>query len=653
MLLKRLSLQNFQGIQDLSFDFDGSIQTIYGTNATGKTTIYNALTWILFDKSSIGIKGFTPKTNDAKGAYKHNLEHLVEATFLLNSGQILKLKKIYKEVYKKKRGAMAQEFDGHTINYFIDDVPCGTEKEYNRQILSLCNNDIEAMKSVTMIDYFADEISWNKRREILFSICGDIDDMEVIESNVKLFQLKKYLVNDDNLTYKPDEYKKVALAKIKEINKMLNMIPSRIDEVYRLMPKIVEYDIDEIEEQIVILKNRKKQVEIERTQALLNNDSSVLRQSISNLKVQLAQEKAKYTEDNSKVNESLNNYINQIRAVQNEIKVNIQDVSAKIVISNNKLNTLNETREKLLNEYNKLLATYWDTDKEICPTCKQALLYSDIEKLKNDFENNKKISLEKINQKGKTIASKEMILSETENIVELTQQLDELTSKLNNAIENENTLRNNLKEVEPFEKTQKCIMLCKQIQKQEDALESDKSIYEINKMLDTKIKSIESELEKFDMIFAKVELFEQSKKREKELLKEEMELKESFEYYESAINLCELFIKTKASLITKKINDKFDNVRFKLFIEQVNGGLKEDCEVLVKGENNVLVPYQYANTAGKINTGLEIIQLLSKHYNLVMPIFVDNAESVTKLNQMNQQLIRLQVSEEDKILRIV
>jgi len=58
------------------------------------------------------------------------------------------------------------------------------------------------------------------------------------------------------------------------------------------------------------------------------------------------------------------------------------------------------------------------------------------------------------------------------------------------------------------------------------------------------------------------------------------------------------------------------------------------------------------NNAAKINTGLDIIRTLSKHYRFSAPIFVDNAEAVVQLLPIDSQVIRLVVSGEDKTLRV-
>ena len=137
-----------------------------------------------------------------------------------------------------------------------------------------------------------------------------------------------------------------------------------------------------------------------------------------------------------------------------------------------------------------------------------------------------------------------------------------------------------------------------------------------------------------------------------ELEGQEKALSARYEELERGIFLCEQFTKAKVRMLTDRINGKFRSVRFRLFIEQVNGGIKDDCEVLVPSEAGAMVPYRDANNAARINAGLEIIGALSAHWNTSMPVFIDNAESVTRLCGTLTQTIRLVVSEPDKVLRL-
>lgn len=69
--IKSITLRNFKGLRDVSFDFDGRNATIIGDNGTGKTTIFDALTWVLFGKDSHNSTDIDIKTIDATGEPMH------------------------------------------------------------------------------------------------------------------------------------------------------------------------------------------------------------------------------------------------------------------------------------------------------------------------------------------------------------------------------------------------------------------------------------------------------------------------------------------------------------------------------------------------------------------------------------------------------
>ena len=175
MRLNKLVLSNFQGIKSDKFDFDGKNSSIYGDNGTGKTTVFNAITWLLFDKSSTGAKNYSPKTKGANGDL-HYLDHGVEADFVLECGRKLSLKKVLAETYKKKRGSAIEEFTGHEISYYVDGVP-SKEKEYLATLEELLGSS-ERLKMLLMPNYFVEELPWQGRRQILLEMCGDVMDAE-------------------------------------------------------------------------------------------------------------------------------------------------------------------------------------------------------------------------------------------------------------------------------------------------------------------------------------------------------------------------------------------------------------------------------------------------------------------------------------------
>ena len=95
----------------------------------------------------------------------------------------------------------------------------------------------------------------------------------------------------------------------------------------------------------------------------------------------------------------------------------------------------------------------------------------------------------------------------------------------------------------------------------------------------------------------------------------------------------------KYKAIEKQINDKFKTVQIKLFDIPMNGDVKETCKVMVDG-----VEFGAGlNTAASINADLEIKQVFMKHYDIALPVFIDNTESVTSPIELDTQCFFLKV----------
>ena len=97
---------------------------------------------------------------------------------------------------------------------------------------------------------------------------------------------------------------------------------------------------------------------------------------------------------------------------------------------------------------------------------------------------------------------------------------------------------------------------------------------------------------------------------------------------------------------TTMINSKFANVRFKMFNQQLNGGIAETCEMTWDG-----VPYSDLNNGHRIVAGLEVIKALQELYGLAPFLVIDNAESINDYNlpKMQNQVILLKVTDDKKM----
>jgi DNA repair exonuclease SbcCD ATPase subunit len=652
-----MRLENFQGIRHAEFRFDGQNAAIYGDNATGKTTVFNAFTWLLFGKASTGADNFTPKTKTADGD-AHNLEHSAECEMDID-GNVYTLKRVYRETYRKTRGSAEAEFSGHTTDYFINGVP-KKEKEYQRFWEDIFSNE-EMPKLLSMPFYFAETLHWEKRRAILLDICGNVSDAAVMESDSELRKLPE-LAGVLHI----NEYKKVVKATLSEVNRKIQSIPARIDEAQKAIPDTSGLTRFSVDTQIERVRAAIREAEDERAAMKADGGAAAARARIIELNDRIAQARLAYNEQLLSDNAGTYDEIRELRGKLSEAEDRIAERSRVLASAKADVEGIERTRAWIFaehaqrrDEYAHTHAEVFDETDTICRACGQPLQRDKASELRELFNLRKSARLEGLTtemnalvERGKHEASKEMLsiakLSVDDHehaLLEIRIEMEFLTDKL---AQTESKLKDNTAIL--FEATDEYKRLAGEIAavKTEEA-ESAPDTSEI----DERIASRRKDEESLNAAKAALDAEAAQKKRIAELECQEHELGHAYEEAERALYLCDKFSRVKASMLTDKINGRFKTLNFQLFRKNItNGGTEDVCEVLIPSENGNKVPFQYANNAARINAGLEIISVLGKHYGAELPVFVDNAESVTRVIPTDMQLIKLVVSENDKHLRL-
>lgn len=643
MKLISLTLKNFQGVKELTITPNGGDLTVYGDNGTGKTTVFNAFTWLLFDKPSTGAKNFTPKTRTLDGEV-HGLDHTASAV-LEHEGKRISLTKTYREIYKKKRGSIREEFDGHTTEYFVDGVPA-KEKQYADAVGAMWRGDAELAKILTMPEYFSEVLPWEKRRALLLDLCGDVCDGDVFAAEEGLFDLAAAL---DGRTV--EDMMKIQHAKKTAINKRLSELPGRLDEAQRSAEdangidiKALQKALDEIEEE--------KRVLLEERAVVSNTATEEKRKELSALEVEMSEASAAYR--TACIEQAAG--VREILAAAKEHQADIESELLRLAMqkrsAENGRDGINRRRNEFIEEYGRVADLVFDESTTVCPCCHRPLPEDEILKLREEFNLNKSRRLSEINEKGRREASREMIAKLDADIVEIEKQIAEREKELEAAKEAVKEAERAFPELPPFEDTDTYREIIEKINAvRADITDAVKSTSVALATQDGKIRAINDRANAIRDDMARYNSALRAKARVDELISEQKVLAKEYEEAERLTYLCELFIKTKVSLLTEQINSHFENVRFSLFSEQINGGLKEECEALIPSTDGALVPYAFANHAARINAGIEIIRTISQHFGVEMPLFVDNAESVTHVAETSAQKILLIVSEKDKTLR--
>ncbi len=646
MKLQQLSLRNFKGLREYILKPEGKDISIYGDNATGKTTLMDSFTWLLFNKDSQNKVDFEIKTLGANGEPQHGLEHEVEGVLDMG-GKILTLRKVYSENWTKKRGSATKEFTGHTTDHFIDGIPV-KKNEYESRIASILDEDIA--KLLTSPRYFNEVLHWQERRKILLEVCGDVSDEEVIVSDDALARLPDIL-NGRKL----EDHRKVVMARRSEINKELELVPVRIDEAQRGLPQ-TEKRAEELIPFIALLRRDSSQIS-QRIATMeaggeIAEKTKELREVESELLGIPGAYRVRYADNIQQAKIDIRKFMDESSKLETTIKQGQQLVHDNEGTISKLETNVDQLRQKWTETYNHEFTFEQD---DTCPACGQALpeakLAAARDKALANYNAHKSQVLEDIDNEGKL--SKKSIEEMLEKNTQTEQLITENKSKW---AEVGNKITAAEKAVATWEKQEKDYAMDEDYlrkQDQKEAIEKQIEILRtkgadaINEVRFT-LQEKDAHISECETALAEIQQREKGLERIEALKAQEKHLATEYEALEQELYLTEQFVKTKVKLLEGNINSKFLHARFKLFEEQVNGAIAECCNTTFQG-----IPYNSAlNNSSRINIGLDIINTLSAHFSFAAPIWMDNAEAVTKLLPTRGQQIKLYVSEADKVLRI-
>jgi len=651
MKLLALMLTNFKGVKNFALVLEGKDASVFGDNGTGKTTLADSISWLLFDKDSKGNSKFDIKTQDVYGQPVHNLEHTVEGSFNTGNAPIT-LKKTYRELWQKKRGFIAPEFTGHTTDYEVDGVPV-QKKEYQAKVAEIASE--EMFRLLTTPNYFAEQLPWQQRRSILMEVCGDVADADVVAGSKELKPLAEIMS-----TRKPDDHKKVVQASMTKINAEIKQIPARIDEASRAIPA---EDIDRGAEEFALgqLQAKKDALDAEYARVEAGQDGDQ-KKEVANIDARLLEIE---TEAGRKKNAELDAVEQDARNARNalrDIEDHLEREKQKLVAL--KAENVGASVDDLVAGLNGQMATLreeWGTvNAEVysvgdCPTCGQFM--PETEGAEEAFNQRKAERLEKINQDGLRLKEEaaRAISAKDQNIADhnayIAQEEKAIEQQVNSVINLSEAVDGYAAQIKKINERKEASPEAQELTKKRAELsamiaagDNTAALEEIKKRRDAITAEIGAVQGRIEQAKSKVK----AQARVAELSAEEKRLAGEWERLSGELYLMEQFTRRKVEMLEGKINSKFELARFRLFQEQINGGLSECCEVLCGG-----VPYSTGlNNGARVNVGLDIIRTLSKHYGISLPVIFDNAESITKLLPMDCQVIRLVVSEEDKNLRV-
>lgn len=623
--LDNITIENFKGIKKFTTTFNGNT-IIKGENGAGKTTVYDAFLWLLFGKDSSGRKEFGLRPLDAENNAIKGLVVAVEAHIMFGDVR----HDLRKEHHEKsnRRG----QIKGYETLCWIDEVPKKIG-EYTDWIKKAIDED--TFKLLTDTHFFNNKYHWTDRRNILLGIAGEIGTPEGFEELIATLNGRTV-----------EEYRKVLAERKKLANKERDEVNPRIDEVQKQLKAYAGGDTAEDEKARKTLEDELAALAVLRTEIVEGqaarqkklDEMNLLRGKRTDREGELKNDTTAvdaFIEERTQITNSVEKKKTEIMEKQNAIRHkgdDIKNINANIVACTARLAPI---REKY-----KLLSTISDDDT-VCIACKQTLPEDQIEKLKAD---NKKL-LQVTIQEGNAIQAeigeyKAHLVSCDEELKDFQGQLSILEKELNDGIKYrddrmviiEKSIAANVTIDPAVDET--CIALSKQI----NTLAS-----EIGEPAGDQLATIEEkrrvkfrELAEVEKTLAASDQMKKNTERIAELEEKEKELAQLIADIEKEIADIDQYKKAESGLITEAVNGKFDHVTFKLFDTLLNGNIEDCCEAILNG-----TPYPDMSCGEKNFVGIDIINVLSKHYDLSVPLFIDNAESMTLPIEAKSQVIEL------------
>ena len=653
IIFKSLSLLNFKGIRNLHVSFGENLTVISGRNAAGKTSIADAIMWVLFDVGYDGNK-LEPKTFDKNHEIIKEIPHEAELTLLVDGDQIV-LKRSLSDAWKGDKCT-------NTYKYYVDgDVT--TAGDFKKIVEDICPDSV--FRRISSATNFC-SLPWQKQRELLESLAEKYTTQDITQG-------------DERFDFVVEELKKKSIAdlihhikyKRKEVQKQLDSVPVRLAELNKSLPEAQDWDAlsaekTKLNDKLVELANKMQAIRIGgadkvRYDGILKKIefAEKRKRNMEQGAMNLATEQAtKHQSDVITANiavKKAQSLVDDLKATmrgytESEIhaKDKKEECERKVVDINNRLDELSKSRWS------------WNAEDGICPHCGQPLPAEDVERIKKEskdrFNERKSNASKKIQEEFNGIQQE---YTDAKNILEkldndrmvTTNQLVKANKTLKEAefkklevdAEKPKTYEQILAEKEEYQQVVKEIADL-QAELNEPSASSDEN----TEML----VGLEKEREPIGIRYNEVlELLatKETYDRISELIEKAKQDKESYQNQldelDEQLDLANEYNKKSCHLLEENVNGHFSYVKWSMFTQDLDGNMKPYCECYHDG-----VPYSRLNGAAKVNAGIDIANTFSRFYQVSAPMVLDECESVNDpIYSGDQQQIRLKVTTDDKL----
>ena len=644
---KKIRIRNFRGLVSFEANLDGRPVRISGANGLGKSSVADAITWVLFGKDSRRRTAFPIDPVDDAGRIIHHLDVSVELEMLID-GQPTTLRRRRQEKWVQKRGMTAEQLDGHQTTCYIDGRPLPSS-DFSSHVDTIVKEEL--FRALTTPDYFP-SLPMDQQYRLLVKIVGTRTLAEIAAKDEEALK-----VVDELGQRSLDQYRQGLAYDLQRTRKEQETIPVRLSEVQGFIEQVKAKGADGktaqrhakgIEEKLrQVTQEIDSMAGVVRAENARYNDQRAYIQQLRQQRAAIEDRIEKQNREARTLHQSL------VCKAKEELEATEErHTAAKTMLGlhERRLKDLEQQLTDFRSRWEEVerLSFSWNAEEAVCPTCGQPLPQDQADQKRVEaemrFNERKMKQQDALDEEGKKLAASKQRLQDLsaaarEEMATAERLMPEARQRLSKA------------EAEPIEQADyhdasDWQRLSGEIDQRMKELEQTTQAQEPPQLaaLRTEEQAYRKELRLLQQTIDRSKQIDEYVRREKELQKQRTTLSGDIARMQTRLESAERLQLMEANDLQQRVNDLFSSVRFRLSRELLNGREVGHCELSVDG-----VPYSGLSTSERINAGLELINALARHYNIVAPIVIDNAEAVNKVAPTLGQQILLEVSPAKKL----
>lgn len=644
---KKVKIRNFRGLVSFDANLEGRSVRISGANGLGKSSVADAITWVLFGKDSRRRTAFPiDPVNDA-GRIIHNLDVSVELEMLID-GQPTTLRRRRQEKWVQKRGMTTEQLDGHQTTCYIDGRPLPSS-DFSSHVDTIVKEEL--FRALTTPDYFP-SLPMDQQYRLLVKIVGTRTLAEIAAKDEEAMK-----VVDELGQRSLDQYRQGLAYDLQRTRKEQEFIPVRLSEVQGFIEQVKAKGADgkTAQRHAKAIEEKLRQVtqEIDSMAGVVRAENARYNDQRAYIQ-QLRQQRAAIEDRIEKQNR-------EARTLHQSLVCKAKEELEALEERHNAAQTLLGLHERRLKELEQQMVDFrsrweeverqsfsWNAEEAVCPTCGQRLPQDQADQKRVEaemrFNERKMKQQDALDEEGRKLAASKQRLQDLsgaarQEIAETERLIPDARERLSKA------------EAEPIEQADyheaaDWQRLTAEIDQRVKELEQTTQAQEPPQLaaLRTEEEGYRKELRLLEQTIDRSKQIDEYVRREKELQAQRTALSGEVARMQTRLEAAERLQLMEANDLQKRVNELFPSVRFRLSRELLNGREVGHCEISVGG-----VPYSGLSTSERINAGLELINALARHYHIVAPVVIDNAEAVNKVAPTLGQQILLEVSPAKKL----